>query len=287
MIRSVSLPFLIIASVLISFTSQKAHSQDLPENERTVIALFGDSISAGENSNLTGPLNVGGSVTHQGCPSVYLTGILLNQAPRPNTVNCQTEGFSAPVYNGNDERRNAIVANWGLGGSSSSRGALRIRNNLTETRSQVVGRDYLVLIIYGTNDFNFGISTMTTRANMEAMINTARSAGVGYTPIIGLIPPRDDRSVAGYNQQIVAAAQARGAQVVDHFAIFNSFPGGFTQVVDQELFGENLIRLHPNDQGYLLLAETWFTQALQSRIPVVPDDNIVISPIISFLLDDN
>ena len=67
------------------------------------------------------------------------------------------QGLSAPIYDGNREVRNAIVANWGIGGSSTDSGANRLANSLSTTKSQLLGNNYIVLIMYGTNDMNFGI----------------------------------------------------------------------------------------------------------------------------------
>ena len=124
------------------------------------------------------------------------------------------------------------------------------------------------------------------------MITTARSSSLAFTPIIGAVTPRDDRpdsgpsSIQALNSQIRAVANARNAPYVDHFTNFVNYPGGANTLLDQEQFGSGPIRLHPNDQGYLLLAETWFEQQLKNRIPVVEMSRITLEPVISFLLDD-
>lgn len=293
---AVTLKTLVSALLCGSLLGAKAFA-GLPEEERTVIALFGDSISAGYNANLTGQPDVGGATDHPGCSSVYLTGILRNEPTRPDNSNCPTNSLNSPIYDGNRESRNAIVANWGFGGSGSDLGVSRMASELAQTKAELDGSQYIVLIIYGTNDQNRGISSVTTKANIESMIAIAKSAPLGYEPIVGLLTPRDDRtgngpsSINALNNLIQMGAQAQGAQVVDHYSKFVNYPGSFLAVMDQEDFAlpgsstPNLIYLHPNDQGYLLIAETWFEQALKARIPALPND-IILSPVISLLLGD-
>ncbi len=296
MIVKLMLRFSLLFIVCLFVGTSNTLGESLPESERTVIALFGDSITVGENLNLTNRPIPAGSTSHDGCPSVYLSGLLTNEPERLSDVNCPTEELSAPIYNGNNEVRNAIVANWGIGGSSTGFGSRRLLNSLLDTKSQLAGNNYIVLIMYGTNDLNFGISSQTTAENIDAMISTARSSFVGFTPIIGAVTPRDDRpssgpsSIQSLNAQIRSVASMRNAPYVDHFANFVNFPGSFNAVLDQEQFGSQLVRLHPNDQGYLLIAEAWFEQQLKNLIPVVQiideEREVILSPIISFLLDD-
>lgn len=284
--------FLFVVCVYFSVSTSSTLGAELPENERTVIALFGDSITVGENANLTSRPIPAGSTTHFGCPSVYLSGILSNEPARSDSVNCPTTGLSAPIYTGNNEVRNAIVANWGIGGSNTDFGSRRLFRALLDTKSQLVGNSYLVLIMYGTNDMNFGISSQTTAENIDAMVSTSRSSLVGFTPIIGAVTPRDDRPASGpssiqsLNSRIRSVANIRNVPYVDHFSNFVNFPGSSTALLDQEQIGSNLIRLHPNDQGYLLIAEAWFEQQLKDRIPVVTVRGVTIAPIISLLLDE-
>lgn len=282
--NSIFLLFTCLVVILVA----PAMAISLPESERSVVVLFGDSLSVGENLHFGGPNPVGS--TTRGCPTIYLNSIFNNDGERPAADSCETEGLSAPVYNNNNEIRNAITASWGAGGSNTTQGNARIISNLNTTKSQLAGNNYIALILYGTNDFSFGISSVTTRVNTVSMIQRARS--VGYTPIVGLLTPRDDRTGPGpsgiqaYNSQIALAANSQIAPIVDHFSSFVLFPGGFTQVLDQQLFPGGLIRLHPNNQGYLLIAENWFDQQLKNMIPVVSDGSSALPAIINLLLDD-
>jgi len=274
-----------ISAWALSFTSNPAWGGD---NDPTVVVLFGDSLTLGFNSNYAGnspgdPRRAGGT-TERGCPTIYLKVLLLHQEPRGVNEDCPTVGIPSPVLDANDEKRDVIVANWGLGGSTSARGVQRITAELNETTSQFPAKDHLVLIMYGTNDFGSNISTSMTRFNTVEMIRKAQAAG--YTPIIGTLTPRDDRDITPYNAQIVNAANQEGVFIVDHFARFVAEPAGWRSLLEQEisLITGDLIRLHPTDHGYLVLAETWFDKRLKDIIE--PDPELSITPLIYILLDD-
>jgi len=257
------------------------------ESERTVIVLFGDSITVGYNNGWR-VLTTFGS-TDLGCPTIYMTHLLNRLGQRPVSTEpfknvCFTTPYSSPIFDANKETRNTIVASWGQGGSSTTRGVQRITGHLSITKNAHPGKAYLALILYGTNDQNFGISSTTTGFNTRIMIQRARAAG--YTPIIGTLLPRDDRSVLPYNAQIVAAANAEGVFIVDHYARYLAQPGGWTTLLDREEIRNTgrFIRLHPNDHGYLVIAETWFDKRLRDIIEAEP--NMVMSPILNLLLDE-
>jgi hypothetical protein len=103
---------------------------------------------------------------------------------------------------------------------------------------------------------------------------------------VGTILPRDDLNVQPYNSQIISAANQEGVFVVDHSSRFISQPGGWQTLIDQEIDPDTgeLVRLHPNDHGYLVIAETWFDQRLKDLIPGIMDINI--APIMSILLGE-
>ena len=255
--RSVSKAF-ITCLFLALLVSQKGFS-----NETNVIALFGDSITVGENDSFPWPLRPftsNGRIGNDGFfpalpPSDFLDTILI------------------------DESRQSTVANWGIGGSTTGSGAIRITGSLAVTRSNFPADNYYVLIMYGTNDFAGGLSQSTTGFNTGLMIDRARAQG--YIPVIGTLTPRIDRDVSPYNQQIVAAANSRGVPVVDHFSRFWQF--GF-DLLDVEIFNGSVVRLHPTATGYQVIARLWFDSFLVNAIePVSP---ITISPIINLLLED-
>ena len=231
--------------------------------ETNVIALFGDSITVGENNAFPWPLRpftANGRIANQGAfpplpPSDGLDTLLIAQG-RPSTV-----------------------VNWGIGGSTTDTGAARIFGNIGFTRATIPADNYYVLIMYGTNDFGGGLSESTTGFNTLLMIDRARAAG--YIPVIGTLTPRIDRDVTPYNQQIIAAANIRGVPVVDHFSRFWQF--GF-DLLDVEVFNGSIVRLHPTAFGYTVIQQLWFDAFLANAIE--PIGNIVISPILELLLDE-
>ena len=253
------------------------------EEESSTIVLFGDSTTVGFNVNFGD--RFGNGTTERGCPTIYLNNILLNLEPRTDPEDCPTTIYPSPILDANDQVRNVVVANWGVGGSNTADGVGRISSNLNQTKLDHPASNYYVLIVYGTNDFGSEISASMTHFNTRIMIQQARSAG--YIPVMGTITPRDDRDISPYNAEIVSAAQEENAPVIDMFARFIAQPGGWRTIVQQEvsvLTGE-LVRFHPTDEGYLIIAETWFDQYLQNVIQAErPDVNV--APILDLLLND-
>jgi len=209
----------------------------------SVIVLFGDSITVGFN---------------RGRPIINANGSTTISGPR---------AFLSDILNDPDQPRPSIVANWGEGGSSSSRGVQRIVAQLSVTRNAIPADQYFVLIMYGTNDFGRGIGTSTTAFNNQEMIRRARS--VGYTPIVGTVTP----------------PVANNAPVANHFGVFSQRP--LIDLVELETSGLTglPIRLHPRDVGYQLIAQTWFDQVLSGLIEPVAEP-VVVAPIIQLLLGD-
>jgi len=230
-----------------------------------VIALFGDSITVGENNSFPFALRPGRG-----------NGRLANDGGSPALP--PSDKLDTLLI---DERRISSVVNWGRGGSSSSNGAGRISADLGTTRSAYSADNYYVLIMYGTNDFNVGLSESDTAFNTRLMIDRARSAG--FIPVIGTLTPRIDRNLSSLNGRIVAAANSRGVPIVDHFSRFNQDGNNGLTLLDVEnLFGR-VLRLHPTSEGYDVIARTWFDQFLKDAIEPEP---VAIAPIINLILDD-
>lgn len=237
-------------------------------NETNMIVLFGDSITFGDNNNFNGPASEGVGSGRTG-----------------------NDGLSPPLPPSDkldalldEEFRESIVINWGVGGTSTESGTSRILSNLNSSLNDHTANNRYILILYGTNDFAFGLSPSTTGFNIRLMIDRARS--LGFIPVIGTLTPRDDRNVSNYNSTIVANANARGAPVVDHYSRFLQDGNGGLDLLDLELFfNGNLIRLHPTDEGYDVIAQTWFDQYLSNELVEVPP-TLTVAPIIQLLLDD-
>lgn len=153
----------------------------------------------------------------------------------------------------------ANVLKNGVGGTTSSEGALRLSRNL---------RDFTpayTLILYGTNDWNSSacnsdISTCFTAASIQAMIATVKS--VGGLPIVSTIipantgfdfraPPDRNIRIEQQNSQIRMMAQAQGVPVAESYDAFVRAAGGNLR----SLFVDHV---HPNDRGYDLIAQSFF-----------------------------
>jgi lysophospholipase L1-like esterase len=148
------------------------------------------------------------------------------------------------------------VLNEGEPGTKSFRGEQRIGSSL---RSE---RPAYTLILYGTNDYNDGICRNSppcyTIDSLRSMVLQARDAS--SFPILGTIPPvnpsyadRDPEArnawVRDMNVRIKAMAAPLQVPVADIYDAFSKAP------VLTALYSDFL---HPNEQGYTLMAQTWF-----------------------------
>ncbi len=278
---------LVLALIACVATTMTAQSQ---EADLSLVVLFGDSISHGFNGNLSNRFSdsVGNGRTDRGCPAIYLANILNKQEDRDDGPpdECRVVEGDSTIRDSNEMQANAIVQNWGNGGSSSMAGVQRMSGDLSSAASTIAAQQKFALILYGTNDFNFGISSDVTRANIEVMIDIARSQN--YVPIVSTLIPRapgvsqgQSQNLAEYNAAINSAIANRNADKVDLHARFINEPGGFLSLLDPD-------QLHPTDPGYLVIAETWFSDFLQGQISAVPvRSDFQVAPIILLLLDDD
>ncbi|GAK58091.1 putative acylhydrolase [Candidatus Vecturithrix granuli] len=117
---------------------------------------------------------------------------------------------------------------------------------------------HIVLLMIGTNDI---VNPRTcpgddchTRSNIAAMLDMALGAGV--TPVLSTIPPAHsggeyawaNEDIEEINAQISHEASRRGVIVLDTYDMILSH-GGNSLFVD---------KLHFNDKGYKLLAQSWY-----------------------------
>lgn len=233
------------------------------QDNDSIVVLFGDSLSYGYNSQFQ-DTQPGAGRLNRGQPSIMLSAIL----------------------NSND--RPSKVANHGIGGSASgpsmdpnlfsNNGLNRINANLASIKTTYPGSAYYALIIYGTNDHAYSIPPSATGFNTGEMIK--RADNLGYTTLVGTLPPCVCKNVVIVNNQIKAAVSSRvassvnGVYLVDHYA--NLAPQ-WSSLVDPD-------GVHPSNAGYMKMAQYWFDQRLESLIAANPKVNL--APIISILLDD-
>lgn len=148
------------------------------------------------------------------------------------------------------------VVNRGRGGEHTFEGVGRLPSTLASDKSG------FVLILEGTNDAQACLDSNVATNNLRNMVRIAR--GNQSIPIIGTIPPSfrnnpcADEFINVVNNNIRGFAGAESVVVAE---IFN----GMNQ---RALFGISPGRdpLHPNEQGYRVMADIWY-QAMLQAIP--------------------
>jgi lysophospholipase L1-like esterase len=170
------------------------------------------------------------------------------------------------------------VLNEGEPGTRSLRGEQRIDQSLNRTRPAYT------LILYGTNDWNDGECRNNppcyTIDALRSMVLQARDAS--SFPILGTIPPvnpafadRDAEArnawVRGMNDRIKAMAAPLRVPVADIHEAFTRTPALSSLYADF---------LHPNEQGYTLMAQTWFQTITR---PVAGASSTASAPLFGFV----
>jgi lysophospholipase L1-like esterase len=217
-----------------SSTASKAGSQtpsdfDFGANDPRRASAFGDSITLGVET-----------------PNNSTTIITSNSYP--NVLQNMLRGLDASWR----------VINRGVGGETTTVGARRFPS--------VLGADHpgFALIMEGTNDASDEDDPSFIVANLQSMAGQAK--GNKTIPVVGTIPPnfRHDPPaqdiISQANTMIRTMAQAQSVVLAE---IFNGMN-------DPNLFGAgpsaDVDPLHPNDQGYSVMAGIWFS-AIQQAIP--------------------
>jgi lysophospholipase L1-like esterase len=138
----------------------------------------------------------------------------------------------------------AVVVNSGRSGEYTTQGVKRIGGALASNATDIV------LIMEGTNDVTLGISSETTRYNLQAMISSAKAAGA--TPVLATLTPSNRPGAATlipdvWNPMIKNLASGNSIKLADQYAAIQSSWGT-----------ANTDGLHPNDSGYQIIASTWY-----------------------------
>jgi lysophospholipase L1-like esterase len=144
----------------------------------------------------------------------------------------------------NADGKPATVANFGKGGENTWYGSQRFDSVLAAFPAN------FILIMEGTNDIVVGLSVESTRHNLQAMINKAKAANVA--PLLSTLTPstRSGSLVPQvWNPMIKTLASSNGIPLVDNYAATAPTWGSLQS-------GDGL---HPNDRGYQVIANTWFT----------------------------
>jgi len=167
----------------------------------------------------------------------------------PNTVSGQPfprshEGFSGFTISG------------GAAGSL----AAQVDNAIDATDPNIV------LLMIGTNDVNGSINLADAPNRLGALLdqitNDAPDALLAVAQIIPIANAQANTRVQAYNAAIPALVQSRAAAgkhvvLVDMFTPFNTNPNVAGLMNDA---------LHPNDAGYVLMAQTWYA-AIDDLLP--------------------
>jgi acyl-CoA thioesterase-1 len=209
-----------------SSSSQTPANFDFGNNNPRKVTAFGDSITRGFLE-----------LRRQGSFD------LITSNNYPNILQGKLKGLD-PAW---------TVVNRGVGGELTAEGLSRIRSTLN------IDRPGFVLIMEGTNDASRCGSSSATASNLWGMVQIARANK--SIPIIGTIPPNfrsnpcPDAFIANVNNQLHALANAEDVTVAEIFDGMNN----------RAYFGVTPDRdpLHPNEQGYAVMADIWFRSLAQ------------------------
>lgn len=149
-----------------------------------------------------------------------------------------------------------VVLNRGVPGETTAGGLSRIGSVLRGDRPGVL------LLMEGTNDSSACDSSDSIVANLQSMVQQAKANRT--LVIIGTIPPNfrtpycAQDVIDNANTKIHGMAAAEGIPVAEIFDGMNN----------RSLFGVAPDRdpLHPNDQGYQVMANIWFA-AMKANVP--------------------
>ncbi len=116
------------------------------------------------------------------------------------------------------------------------------------------------MIMEGTNDQWYGVSSQTTAFNLGIMIDKCLESE--RIPLLGNLTPADrdtnDEIPEFYNPAIADVAQQKNITLVDHYS---AVVDNWDELKDPANGG-----VHPNYDGYEVLAQTWH-DALVKLIP--------------------
>ncbi len=135
------------------------------------------------------------------------------------------------------------IHNFGISGERTYQGVKRIDEVLDAIPAD------MILIMEGTNDIRSHHPWQTTKLNLQLMIDKAKAKGV--TPVLSTLTPSDQANSAvlipnRYNPMIKELAEQNNIPLVDQYS-----------AIETSWSSLNFDGIHPNDNGYSYLAETW------------------------------
>lgn len=139
--------------------------------------------------------------------------------------------------------KSCTIYNFGIPGERTYQGVERIDEVLDTIPADII------LIMEGTNDIRSHHPWQTTKLNLQIMIDKAKAKGV--TPILSTLTPSDQAHSEvlipnRYNPMIKELAETNNIPLVDHYS-----------AIEKSWASLNDDGIHPNDNGYLYLANTW------------------------------
>jgi lysophospholipase L1-like esterase len=197
------------------------------------VELFRQALADQHNITFVGVVAAGGSNTPNG-PN------MVSGQPFPRS----NEGFPGFTISG--------------GGAGSL--AAQVDNAIDATDPNIV------LLMIGTNDVNGNIDLANAPNRLGALLDQittdAPDALLAVGQLIPITNAQTNVRVQAYNAAIPALVQARAATgkhvvLVDLFTPFSTNPNA------AGLMNDNL---HPNDTGYVVMAQTWYT-AIEDLLP--------------------
>jgi lysophospholipase L1-like esterase len=216
-----------------------------PQLSFTRFVAFGDSITRGEDGNITLTAIVSGALR-------FFQDVVLAGREYPTVLQQELQARYTL------QSAQIVVANAGNPGEALSDSATLSRFNAA------LGGNQAVLLMEGSNDLYLAYydSSPTPRinvaiSNLQTMISRAQASNV--RPYLATIPPmyRDMCSpacrgwaevyVPGYNDRVRSLAASNGLALVDVYQAFNG---------DRTLLSGD--GLHPNAAGYQKIADTFF-----------------------------
>jgi len=159
------------------------------------------------------------------------------------------------------------VVNQGVGGEMTSGGLSRITAVINKEQAKAI------FLMEGTNDVkDYGISMDTAAFNLKEMAQSCLK--LGMTVFLASIIPKDlwegiiKERILELNEKIRAVASDLKIDFVDQFGAFFDYPDDWHILYSDAT--------HPNEQGYQLMAETWF-KSLSFSFPSIEIDKTSLS----------
>ncbi len=190
-------------------------------------------------------------------------------------------GYPQRLYNRltSQFKKNYAFFNNGIGGEITSKGLVRFEETINYPKQYCVNPDHpdrsgdclyspnlsnpildLIIIMEGTDDLDQGTSYDLIEENIRAMVQIARQHGLKViittiSPVTGANRELDAQRIAEFNPRIWQIGYDYQIPVADIYTAFLNFPNWENILITED-------GLHPNDQGFEVMAEAFFQTIL-------------------------